>query len=451
MNIDKINPVRYIDYKIYNVTKIKGKYGFRVELLLEDYSKKTVQHAGFNKKDLAERERCKIIGQLENRTYVVYNNISVEEYMTYWFKYDAPQRIKSYNTYMSYRNAVYNYIIPKIGKVKLLMLTKSMIEKLYEEVFQSSKSVSKMVRCVMKVSLKDGKINKFIPTNEAENAKFPKSKEEIIAESTKEKNNDIKYHTLKIDERKTFSVEQIVTIIKESKDTPIYLPVLFASLMGLRKSEILGIRYADIDFMRRTLKLENQLGRKLGDKKENYNTKSLTKQRIKLKTKSSVREIDIPDLVFNAILEERAIYEKNRSRRINDKTNPFLDEGYVFCSTYGKPRSRGFIFKYFEEIKEKNNLPDLPWHKLRTTYTTILAKNDFSLKAIAVLLGHASSIVTFENYTDKNELINDCLEEIEPFIESVLPEEDSKQHVCDCTDIETDIIMQNTFRQILVA
>lgn len=73
------------------------------------------------------------------------------------------------------------------------------------------------------------------------------------------------------------------------------------------------------------------------------------------------------------------------------------------------------------------------------------------MKAIAVLLGHASSIITFENYTDKNEIINDCLEEMEPFIESVLPEENSKQCVCDCTDIETDIIMQNTFRKILAA
>lgn len=451
MEIDKIKPIRYIDYKIYNVTKVKNKYGFRIELLLENGLKRTVQHSGFCKKDLAEKERCKIIGQLENKTYVVYNNISVEEYMRYWLKYDAPKRIKSYNTYMSYRNAIFNQIIPKIGKVKLLMLTKNIIEKLYKEVFVYSKSVTQMVRCVMIAALKDGKINKFIPTNEAENIKLPKTKEEIIDENTKEKDNNIKYHTLIIDERNTFSIEQVAIIIKASKDTPIYLPVLFASLMGLRKSEILGIRYSDIDFMRRKLKLEDQLGRKLGDKKENHKTQNLTKQRIKLKTKSSEREIDIPDLVFNAILEERTLYEKNRSRRINDKTNPFLDEGYVVCSTYGKPRSRGFIFKYFKELKEKNNLPDLPWHRLRTTYTTILAKNNFSLKAIAVLLGHASEIVTFENYTDKNEIINDCLEEIEPFIESVLPANKAEECICDCTDVETDIIMQNTFEKVLAA
>ena len=78
----------------------------------------------------------------------------------------------------------------------------------------------------------------------------------------------------------------------------------------------------------------------------------LTTQEVRLKTSSSERCLDIPDLVYNAILEERAKYEKNKRRRINDKHNPFRDLDYVCCSTYGKPRSRGFIFSYFENIKK---------------------------------------------------------------------------------------------------
>lgn len=176
----------------------------------------------------------------------------------------------------------------------------------------------------------------------------------------------------------------------------------------------------------------------------------LTTQEVELKTDSSERYLDIPDIVFEAILEERNKYEKNRRRRINDKTNPFRDLNYICCSTYGKPRSRGFVFKYFENIKEQNNLPDLSFHKLRTTYTTILAKNDFSMKAISVLLGHSSEIITFENYTDKNEIICDCLEDLEPFIESVIPKK-SEKNIMDCTDIETDDIMEKAFKDIMIA
>lgn len=176
----------------------------------------------------------------------------------------------------------------------------------------------------------------------------------------------------------------------------------------------------------------------------------LTTQEVELKTPSSERYLDIPDLVYEAILEERAKYEKNRRRRINDKHNPFRDLNFICCSTYGKPRSRGFIYTYFEDIKKENKLPDLSWHKLRTTYTTILAKNDFSMKAISILLGHASEIITFENYTDKNEIIYDCLEDLEPFIESVIPKS-TEGNITDCADIETDIIMQEVFNKIMTA
>ena len=100
----------------------------------------------------------------------------------------------------------------------------------------------------------------FVATNEALNVKIPKDKEEIEKEVTTERT--LNYHTLIIDERKTFTIEQVATIIKASKNTPIYLQVLFAALMGLRKSEINGIKYSDIDLINRKLYLKIQLRKK---------------------------------------------------------------------------------------------------------------------------------------------------------------------------------------------
>lgn len=218
--------------------------------------------------------------------------------------------------------------------------------------------------------------------------------------------------------------------------------------MGMRKSEINGIKYTDIDYMHRKLYVQRQLGKKKGLKKEDVAVKTFTKQEVQLKSKSSNRVLDIPDLVFEAILEERKKYEARKHRRKNDKTNPFQDLGFVCCSTYGRPRSRGFIFQHFKKLKEDNNLPDLAFHKLRTTYTTILAKNDFSMKAISQLLGHSSTMITFENYTDKNEIIQDCLEYLEPFIERVIESEEQPK-IIDCTDIETDVIMQEFYKSLV--
>ena len=126
------------------------------------------------------------------------------------------------------------------------------------------------------------------------------------------------------------------------------MQVLFNVLMGLRRSEINGLKYSDIDYINRTLRVGRQLGRVHNAKKEDYAPKTFTKQEIELKTESSYRELPIPDIVFEAIVEERQIYEENRKRRINDRTNPFYDGNYICCSTYGKPRSKGFHWKYYK-------------------------------------------------------------------------------------------------------
>lgn len=305
----------------------------------------------------------------------------------------------------------------------------------------------------MNSALQDGVTNNFIATNVASGETLPEDKEKeqekIKNKKTKQKNpeeNYSNYHTLVIDERKTYKLEEVAILIKESKGTPIHLHILFASLMGLRKSEINGLKYSDIDYIHRKLYLDRQLGKKKGVKKEDVPAKTLTKQEIPLKSKSSYRKLDIPDLVFETILEERKLYEQRRNRRKNDKNNPFQDLDYICCSTYGRPRSRGFIFNPFKELKEKLNVPDLPFHKLRTTYTTILAKNNFSMKAISQMLGHSSEMITFENYTDKNEIIQDCLTELEPYILKLI--EDDDEIVVDCTDIETDILMDEYFKKL---
>ena len=439
----ELQPIIYREYKVYNVTQIKNKYGFRVVLTLEDNYKKTIQHSGFLKKEEAEKEKYKVIAKLENNTYIVYTNVTVHAYMEYWFEYIIQNRLKSAGSVDTYRNSIFNHIIPNIGNLKLIDLKKGHIKKLYQQTYDYSPSVARILQTVINTALKDATVKKFIPANVANGIKLPNKDNSKNTREEFKKN----YHTLVINEKNTFKVEEIVKLIKASKETPIYLHVLFAALMGLRKSEINGVKYTDIDYIHRKLYVQRQLGKKKGLRKDDVAKKTFTKQEVQLKSKSSYRILDIPDLVFEAILEERKKYEERKNRRKNDKINPFQDLGFICCSTYGRPRSRGYIFQHFKKLKEDNNLPDLTFHKLRTTYTTILAKNDFSMKAISKLLGHSSTMITFENYTDKNEIIQDCLEYIEPFIERVIENEEIK--IIDCTNINTDRIMQGCYKLLV--
>ena len=100
---------------------------------------------------------------------------------------------------------------------------------------------------------------------------------------------------------------------------------------------------------------------------------------------------------------------------------------YICCSTYGRPRSKGYHFQHYKKLLADNGLPDIRWHDLRSTFCTLLLKNDFSPKAVSKLMGHAKEIITMDVYGDNKGIIEDCIPEIAGFIDEVLPEEQADE------------------------
>ncbi len=404
---------QYIDFKVYSVTSIKKKYGFRVVLIYED-GEKCIQKSGYKTKKEANNARNVIIAELHNGTFIVNNYFKVKDFFTFWLeKYMKPDKLTA-DSYDSYKNIVYNHIIPCLGNIDMKLLNSGHIQKLYNEKAVYSQNIARICKTVVNSALKFAVEKKFIVSNIAEEVELPKF--------VKKK----KYRTIEIDTKRTLNIEQVKLLIEKSKDTPIHLQVLFAVLMGLRKQEINGLKYSDIDYIHRTIKIQRQLGKKANTDNSELKVGEYTKQEIGVKTHSSNRELYIPDLVFEAILEERKNYEKNRSRRINDKTTPFKDYNFICCSTYGNPRSKAFHFKYWKQLLKDCNLPDMRFHDLRATYCTLLIKNNFNLKAISKIMGHSSEIISVDVYGENAEIIEDCLNELEPFIKLVEPTDEIK-------------------------
>jgi len=246
---------------------------------------------------------------------------------------------------------------------------------------------------------------KVISVNPAEGINLPKYVEKKS------------YGVRNIDTQKTLTLEQIKLLVEKSRETPIHMQVLFNVLMGLRRSEINAVKYSDVDYVNRTLTVQRQLGQIINTKKEDFAPKTFTKQEIDLKTESSYRVLPIPDYVFEAILQERERYERNKSRR----STTFQDLGYICCSSYGRPRSKSYHWKYYKKLLADNNLPDIRWHDLRSTFCTLLLKNDFNPKAVSKLMGHAKEIITMDVYGDNKGIISDCVPEIQSYMDDVLP------------------------------
>ena len=102
----------------------------------------------------------------------------------------------------------------------------------------------------------------------------------------------------------------------------------------------------------------------------------------------------------------------------------FQDLDYICCSSYGRPRSKSYHFKQYKELLTELGLPDIRFHDLRVTYATLLVKNDINQKAVAEAMGHANSIITVDVYTDKKVIVDDWVENIQPFIDELHPYSD---------------------------
>lgn len=398
----------YMDWYVKPVMKIKSAYGFRVILKYTDGSEKVQQKAGFPTKREAEKAREKTIAQLYNGSYIVYANILVSEYMEYWLEHDLRGRAKSEETYYTFSEIVKNHIVPAIGNKRMAEVNAGDVQKLYNAKAEYSVSVARLVKSVMNISFRYALNHRFIAVNPTRGIHLSKK----IAKRP--------YHTRNIDTRKTLTLEQIMVLLEASKETPIHMQVLFNVLMGLRRSEINGLKYSDVDYVNRTLTVQRQLGIEPNSRKEDFAPKTFTKQEIGLKSESSYRVLPIPDYVFEAILEERKLYEKHRNRRKRE----FQDLDYICCSSYGRPRSKSFHWKHYKKLLSDNGLPDIRWHDLRSTFCTLLLKNDFHPKAVSKLMGHAKEIITMDVYGDNKGIIEDCIPEIIDFIDEVMPEED---------------------------
>ena len=405
LNLDLKN---YVEWRVSQVMPVRSGFGYRIFLKYLDGSEKPYQKSGFKTEKEANKAREKTIAELYNGTFIVYSKVKVADFMLSWLEIDIGKRTESHETYYNYCNTVNNHIIPALGNKRMADVTRGDIQKLFNAKASYSRSVAEQVKTIMNVSFRYAVTSKVISVSPVEGVGLPKT------ETSQKKTA---FRSRSIDTQKTLTMEQVLVLLEKSKDTPIHMQVLFGVLMGLRRSEINGVKYSDIDYINRTLNVNRQLGRVHNAKKEDFVPKTFTKQEVGLKTKSSYREIPIPDYVFEEILKERQVYEANRNRRKRE----FQDLDYICCSTYGRPRSKGFHCKYYKQLLAESGLPDIRWHDLRSTYCTLLLKEEFNPKAVSKLMGHAKELITMDVYADNREIIADGVPEIEAYMEMVLP------------------------------
>ncbi len=203
-------------------------------------------------------------------------------------------------------------------------------------------------------------------------------------------------------EAKALRKEDVAKLIKEGKNEKIYPMVITCVTCGLRKGEILGLKWENIDFEKRQIHITGSLCRIIQNPDE-QGKRSSTYKVLEPKTKSSIRTIPMMEVTYEALIMQKARQEQDKRKWKGD----YEDEGFVFTRPNGIYMSPREVNNYFHKMLDKYGIERVRFHDLRHTYASIMLEAGVSAKVTQELLGHSTITTTLDIYTHVSEQAKD--------------------------------------------
>ena len=285
------------------------------------------------------------------------SNMPFGEWMDYWYQTYCKNTLKEY-TQITYEERIYKQIIPKIGDTPLNQVTAGTLEKFYahlkadgrlirREIYGAglSNSVIRSIHAHCRASLEKAKSEGLIRQNPAVNCKLPPKKSPEI---------------------EILSPEEMQRLLIQAKEDGFYEMFLLDLSTGLRRGELLGLQWKDIDFEKGTLSVNKQVKYIKGELRI-----------MPPKTQASDRTVVLPPQLL-AVLKE---YRK--------KVNSI----WLFPSPHKKedvPREPSACRKALAKILERANCKHVPFHALRHTFASHAFHYGMDVKTLASTIGHES-------------------------------------------------------------
>ena len=259
---------------------------------------------------------------------------TVGQWMDVWFENCAKIKVRP-SSHKTYRGYIDNHIKPSIGKIPLNKLSSLDLQKLYKKLInggrveriESKKQPkvlsAKTVRNINQVisSAMDFAIDqKLTSANPTDGCALPK---------------------LEHREMKTLPAEQLASFLHEAKESGVFELYYIELATGLRRGELLGLKWEDIDLERGTIQVRRQIARIDGEVVE-----------APLKTKNSYRSVSIGQDAVEILKEQRS------------KTN----SEYVFPSPTGGPISPDSVLHMLHRVLKRAGLPRIRFHDMRHPY-----------------------------------------------------------------------------------
>ena len=390
----------------------RGSWYHRTKTLLEDYTVSYGKKGGFETQEEAEESYKKCNEEYMQQLTIHHLNIDKEvylsNYLVYWFENVFKEKNIQNNYILGVAYVIYNMIVPFLrqedskGDIKLKLVNTTFLDSILEELAKITESAGNKCREVLNLAMKDALSDGFISYNPVEATKQYKKKKTKI---------------------KILNKEQLKKLLLFAQFDNWYLEILLGVFCGLRKGEIMGLKFQDFDKEKNIIRIRRQLvidpilaanPNAVNVKVEKY---VLTEKPPK---KNSYRNLRVPKIIAEELINREAEYEVYKKVKAD-----FEELDYVsFNRDTGKPQIPNSFNSYLQRQCPKNAIPTISVHALRHMFATILIERNVPLIKIAALMGHDSPQTTFEIYCD----IMDEREKILAFINNTFTPEISEVH-----------------------
>lgn len=324
-----------------------------------------------NNKRKAEQMLAEAIAKYEDMSQKSKEDVFFGEYIRYWLK-QVEKRVDPV-TMQGYRLLTERHILPFFEENKILLanVDRKMLQEFLDEKERtgrldgkgglSPKSVREL-KNILNQTLNEAIRDDYIQANPCALLVLPAAKPP---------------------EAKFYSVKQLNELLAAVREEPLYPVIRTAIVYGLRRSEILGLKWDSIDFDNNTLHIRHTVVKV---------TKIVEKD--KTKSKSSRRSFPLlPEMrdIFLGIKEEQ-----KKNQKLFGKA--YMQTDYVFCWPDGKPFSPDYITRKFSALLKKHGFEHICFHELRHSCASLLINQGHSLKDVQEWMGHSDITVTANIY-----------------------------------------------------